>query len=261
MIDAGISFPFKILDVKLLQKDPNFLSACMLSSLKIKRYDGFEWSGEGVAEKTRGGWFFYNFLKRAGSRVVFNGNLGAVSSGNFDEICSVVLEKIADAIGEFTPVSNRNDGKTWGFEAYLQNYAIRKAIKPCLSVLGSPIGSKKFKASFISMNGDELGWESGNLSALENSYPDLFSKCDHNQNGIYSFDEKRCRNLVFCSVRDALVGHQGAEAYFLHVVRGATIRNTCKSLGISKSKCHRLVQEASEKVWGNLTNAVSVPSL
>lgn len=260
MIDAGVSFPVKILSINNLQKDPNFLSSCARSALKIKGYSEFEWSEAAVIEKTPQGWFFYRFLKRAGSKVALLGNLGALGSGDFDEICSIVLEKIADAVGEFSPVSDRDDGKTWGFEAYLQNYALKKAIKPCLSIWGSPIGNKKNKTSFVSINGNDLGWEQGNLSSLENSFPDLFSKADHSQGGVYSFDEKRCRNIIFCSVKEALREHPGAEAYFLHVVRGETIRETCKSLDISKSQCHRLVQEASEKVWANMKDAISVPS-
>lgn len=257
MVDAGVSLPYKITDINDLLRDPNFVTSCMLSAMKIKGYVGFDWKSSVIEERTAQGWFFYNFLKRAGWRVVLQANLTGVSKEDFDEICSIVLEKIADGVGEFTPVSNREDGKTWGFEAYLQNYSIKKAIKPCLGIWGSPVGSKKHKTSFVSVNGDELGWEQGNLSALESLYPDQFSSSDHRKGGIYTFDEKKCRNIVFRSVRDALLGHPGAEAYFLHVVRGETIRDTCQALDISRSSCHRLVQEASEKVWAKLNEAVT----
>lgn len=259
MVDAGISYPFKIKNVKALQEDPNFLSACMISSSKIKNYADFNWSGDEIAERTSGGWFFFNFLKRAGWKVLLQSNLGNVCENDFDEICSIVLEKVADAVGEFTPVSSRNDSKTWGFEAYLQNYALKKAIRPCFGILGSPVGNRKNRASFVSLNGDDLGWDKGNLNALENSHPDLFSNSDYKNKGIYSFDEKKCKNLIFCSVRDALIDHPGAEAYVLHVINGQTIRETCKTLDLSKSQCHRLVQGASEKVWANLNDAVNTP--
>jgi hypothetical protein len=256
MIDIAISLPRKIKNVDELIIDPLFTTECMLSGSRVKKYQDFVWTGSAISKKTAEGWFFYNFLKRAGWKVVFTGNFGSVGGSDFDEICSIVLEKIADAVGSFRPISNRSDGKTWGFEAYLQNYALKKAIKPCQSIWGSPIGSRKQKTSFISMDGDELGREAGNLCALESQYPDLFSKFDHKSKGIYAFDEKKCRNIIFRSVREALRGHAGAEAYLLHVVGGRTIRDTCQVLNISRSTCHRLVGEASAKVWRRMAESV-----
>jgi hypothetical protein len=254
MIDAGISYPAKIRSISRILRDPSFLSGCSLAGVKTGRYDDFEWKGEAVEEQSSNGWFFYNFLERTAWRVISLGNFCHAKPSDLDDVCSILLEKIADGVGSFRPVSSTSPLKSWGFEAYLQNHAVKKSIKPALKLLTG--GDGRNKTSFVSIDGKELGWECGNLASLESQYPELFSDTTFDQR-LYSFSEKDCRNIVFRSVREALVGHPGAQAYYHHVVKGETIRQTCDELGLTKSSCHRLVQDACGAVWGKFQEHLS----
>lgn len=255
MVDAAIALPFKLESISQALDSPLFISSCTLAAGRAgAAYAEFDWTTENIVHNSRGGWFFYTFLKRAARRVVALGNFGDISQGDFEEICSIVLEEIANAVGKFRPASRKGaGGKSWGFEAYLQNYSIKRAVKPSLQILGSPLAPRKGSASFVSMDETDEEGARSTLSILESSSPDKFA---HFDKSLASLDEKVCKKIVFNSVREALAGHPGAGAYYFHVVRGDTIRQTCHTLHLSKSKCHRLVQEASTLVWDRVRHKI-----
>ncbi len=254
MIDAAVSYPDKIHSVSRVLNEPSFVCACSLSASQLKKYDDFDWNSGNIVEYSQKGQFFYNFLKRAAWRAVSLSNFTNIKADLFDDVCSIVLENIADAVGKFQPVSKNKPECTWGFEAYLQNYSIKKSIKPVLKLLTG--GDGRTPTSFVSIDGEGIGGEIKNLDSLEARYPDLFSVVADKEK-LFSYSEKECKNMVFLSVRQALFNHPGAQAYYHHVIRGETIRQTCERLCISKSSCHRLVHDACVAVWGKFQDNLS----
>ncbi len=246
MVDAAISYPKEIGNISLILNDPAFVCSCALSSSQVKKYDDFSWNLSNIIDYSQNGWFFYNFLKRAAWRVVSLSNFGHIKPDEFEDVCSIVLENVADAVGKFHPVSKASPDRTWGFEAYLQNYSVKKSIRSVLKLLTG--GDGRSPTSFVSIEGEGFGGEAKNLELLEAKYPDLFSVVGDGDK-LFSYSERECKNMVFLSIKQALANHPGAQAYYYHVVSGETIRQTCERLQISKSTCHRLVHDACVAVW------------
>lgn len=250
MIDIAISWPEEFDNPSSLQKNSTFLIKCREKASPLRQYSEHDWSTLQVEKDTRSGVFFFNFLRRAASQVA--NRLGGIQLNAlvFEEISSVVLAEIAGAVHDFRPGFKRGAvEKTWGFEAYLQNYSIKSASQSARKVLGIPHPSRKKGARYISIDGSDMCQELGNLKILEKTHPEIFATP---AKVLPPFREEECGAIMTEAVKESVAGTPEATVYLLHAVEGRTIRETSKILSISRGKCHRMAEKAAQRVWGSL---------
>jgi hypothetical protein len=143
--------------------------------------------------------------------------------------------------------------KTWGYEAYIQNYSIKSACGTVKKAITSPTPPRGKKTTQISINGSDLSPEFGNLQFLETKHPALFTNLPRLASDL---GEEGCGALVSSAVAETLMGSPEAPVYYWHAVKGKTIRETSKILSISRGKCHRMAERAALRVWQTLNSRV-----
>lgn len=250
MVDIAISWPEKLKSAQALVQNEEFIRMCEARASSLRQYSEYNWSPSTVKEDTAAAAFFFNFLHRAASQV--SGRLGMVQLNSliFEEISSVVLEEVASAVNDFRPgFKRRYTEKSWGFEAYLQNYSLKSACHQVRKVLTSPSPPRRRKVTSVSIDGMEMSKDLGNLRMLEMDHPEAFSTPE---NSVPRLKEEECGAMMFAAVKESVAGTPEAAVYLLHAVEGKTIRETSKLLSISRGKCHRMAERAAQRVWDSL---------
>lgn len=256
MVDLAISYPGKIKNVSELVMDGDFLKSVAAAASQIRSYEGYRWSPEDVSSDTAKAYFFFQFLRRTAPQVAMKSGIYAPSAPAYDEICSIVLEKIAEAVHSFKPGFRRSGvEKSWGFEAYLRNYSVKTACQDVKKAFSNPTPPRKKNVRCVSVDASDLSPEFGNMSALEKMYSESFSSAPLVPRRL---GENDCARMVTEAVRESLGGTPEGEVYFWHAIEGKTIRETSKILSISRGKCHRLAERAAEKVWTTIDTKLRV---
>lgn len=257
MIDAAISLPSPFLSIAQLLSTPAFYEKCATASSKISKYSAVSWTKEYVLKESKSGGLFYSFIKRAASNLASKSGLRNLNTSDFEEVSSLALEQVVNSFPDYRPSSPSSPNKSWGFEAYLYNYAIRNAQKSAHGILFRGHNfSKNTAANFVSLDARDMvnspSATSTNLQVFESSRPELFSTLPLPQVKV---TEEACKSFLLSAVTQKLSGHPSAPAYYHHVVLGKSIRKTSASLNITKSTCHRLLQEGCELVWSAMRDA------
>lgn len=250
MVDIAISWPEKLEKISPLIRNQEFIRMCKERSISLRQYSDYDWSPVGVQKDTASAKFFFNFLRRAASQVAGRMGMTQLNSLVFEEISSVALEEVASAVHDFKPGFRRGIlEKSWGFEAYLQNYSLKNACGAVRKVLTSPHPTRKKKLDLVSIDGMEMSREMGNLGMLEKTHPEAFSTPPH---ALPTLQEEECGSMMVAAVKESVEGTPEAAVYLLHAVEGKTIRETSKMLSISRGKCHRMAERAAQRVWASL---------
>ncbi len=247
MIDAAISHPLPFNNVEQVISHADFLREVAKKSAHLRQYEGYKWSVDLVKDSATRATFFFNFLRRASSQVIAKAGILQRNALLFDEVSSVILSEIACAVHDFRPGFRRGTvTKSWGFEAYLQNYTLKSAVHEFRKTLTSPAPPRGSGLSSISIDDQGGASEVGNLWKLEKDYPEKFAAPPQT---TPMMGDKECGHLIVESVKESILGTPEAEVYLLHVVEGMTIREASRALSLSRGKCHRMAERAAQKVW------------
>lgn len=250
MVDLAVSWPTRIVRPSDMLQSEEFILKCRAKTATLRQYEDQDWSPLGMKSGSASAAFFFNFLRRAASQVANRLGVPSLNSLVVEEISSVVLEEVATAVENFRPGFKRGSvEKSWGFEAYLQNYSVKSACHAARKVLSSPAPPRKKRTESISLEGREMSQDLGNLRMLEQAHPESFSAPPRT---LPVLGEEDCGALMIDAVWESVAGTPEAEVYLLHAVEGKTIRETSKILSISRGKCHRMAERAAQRVWESI---------
>jgi len=192
-----------------------------------------------AAEKDRRG--LEAFLKRAAGKLCKDLPYN-ISESSFDELSAMVRTRVFEAIGQYKPGKWKGESfSPWGFEAFLYNFPIKRALTDFLREMRMSSGVRLEQPSAHDGNLTVLdSLESGGHIATPSELP-------------FDVIEVAFEQALLSALKDS----PGKTEYMLYNACHMTIDEIAKQVGDNVSACYRRLCLASENVIESLQERIA----